>query len=84
MAQCLINISSDWSPQSPHEAGSDRDWCNGQPVEARAASRRLDQSQARSQKHGPMGSQYSEGAPGPKQNGAPAQQLLTVTIDNRL
>ena len=30
------------------------------------------------------GSQYSEGAPGPKQNGAPAQQLLTVTIDNRL
>ena len=23
---------------SPHEAGSDRDWCNGQPVEAGAAS----------------------------------------------
>ena len=56
MAQCLRNISDD---SSPHEAGSDRDWCNGQPVEAGAASDELGQSQGRSQNHGPIGSQYS-------------------------
>ena len=50
------------------------------PVEARAASGELGQSQVRSQNHGPMGSQYSEGAPGPKQNGAPATvKLLPLT-----